>query len=154
VAPKFAKYSGTADHDKLLKTAKTAARLVFIGASPILLILGTAGMIILKYVFGAEFTAAYWPLIILLIGQAVNISCGSTGIFLAMTGHHKAFRNIIIFSALITLCLQIILVPLSGIYGAAISTAVGMALWNLASLIYIKKKFGLFIGFLPIISFR
>jgi Na+-driven multidrug efflux pump len=36
-----------------------------------------------------------------------------------------------------------------GIYGAALGSATGTAVWNLACLFYIKKKYGRTIAYLP-----
>ena len=59
------------------------------------------------------------------------------------------FRNIIFFSAVINIILCLILIPNFGIKGAAFAGMISLIFWNICSLVYIKNKFGINIGYIP-----
>jgi len=69
-----------------------------------------------------------------------------------MTGHHRAVRNIMVVAALFNISMNLILIPSMGLYGAAFSSMLTLALWNLTSLFYIKHKYGCTTGYLPFLN--
>jgi O-antigen/teichoic acid export membrane protein len=81
--------------------------------------------------FGSEFLAARIPMTILIFGQLVNVGSGSVGYLMVMTGHQNQSALIFGCSAVMNVILNAITIPLFGIVGAAISTALAMALWNI-----------------------
>lgn len=81
--------------------------------------------------FGEEFKAGRWEMIVLIGGQLVNVGAGSVGYILQMTGYHRQCAYVVCCSALLNLILNSILIPMIGILGAAIATAITMALWNI-----------------------
>lgn len=151
-APKFSELYSTGDMDELFYIAKKSTRLIFWSTAPILLFLIFFGEIILAEIFGPSFDLAYPVMLILIAGQLVNCMSGSTGIFMNMTGNEKIFRNILIGAGLLNVTLSILLVPRLGILGAGISAALCMAIWNLVTLLYIKRKYGRSIGYLPFLK--
>ncbi len=58
-----------------------------------------------------------------------------------MSGNQKELRNIIIITSICSLLLSFLLIPRFGLYGAALAGALCLALWNIWTLIYIKKKY-------------
>ena len=64
-----------------------------------------------------------------------------------MTGYQRIFNKIVIVSAAINISLNYVLIPIWGIEGAAIASLISMVFWNITSVIYIKKRFGFYIGF-------
>jgi O-antigen/teichoic acid export membrane protein len=90
-------------------------------------------------------------MVFLIFGQFVHSISGSTGLFMNMTGNHKIFRNFLFIAALINIVLNYFLSPIYGIYGAAFSAMITIMSWNIATLVYIKIKFGKSIGYFPIL---
>ena len=86
---------------------------------------------------------------ILAVGNFINSITGSVGILLQMTGHQKPYNIIILYAAATSIVLNIILVPRIGITGAAIASATAKIVQNLASSIYVYKKFGFLSIYLP-----
>jgi len=101
-----------------------------------------AGKFILN-LWGDEFIASYWVLIIITAGQFFNISTGSTGIFLMMTGYEKVIGQITVLSAVINLGLNYILIPKFGAVGAAIATASTVTTENIIKIIVVKRQTGI-----------
>jgi len=101
-------------------------------------------------VFGENFKVGAMSLIILSIGQFFNAMSGSVGQVLNMTDREQILRNTTIIAALTNLILNYVLIPEYGINGAAFSTAISGILWNLLCVIYIYKKMGILVIYLPI----
>ena len=150
-APKFSEFYHTGKMDELFHVAKKSTKLIFWTTAPILIFLILLGKPALSLMFGSDFTVAYGAMVILVLGQFVNSISGSTGVFMNMTGRQKVFRNIAMISAAINIMLNLILTPHRGIYGAAIAGMTSMIFWNLSTLVYIKKKHGQSIGYLPLL---
>lgn len=91
-------------------------------------------------IFGPEFIKGSTALIILCLGQLFNAICGPVGSVLQMTGKQLIFQNILIISFVTNIVLNLILTPLYGITGVAVSTAFSLALWNSMGLIYMIRK--------------
>jgi O-antigen/teichoic acid export membrane protein len=79
----------------------------------------------------------------------VNSISGASGLFINMTGNQNVFRNIVGAAAAANIGLNLLLTPDYGIYGAAIAAMVSLAGWNIATLYYIKLKFGKTTGYFP-----
>ena len=96
--------------------------------------------------FGEEFLAAAPLLVVLSLGQLVNVATGSVGFLLLMSGHERTMKYITISSGTISICLLIALCQTFGVIGAAWAMAIGMAIQNLAALYFVKR----YLGFFPI----
>ncbi len=70
---------------------------------------------------------------ILAIGQVVNALCGPVMYTLNMSGYEKDSQRIMLWTAALNFIANAILIPMSGILGAAIATTGGMVLWNVAA---------------------
>jgi O-antigen/teichoic acid export membrane protein len=81
--------------------------------------------------FGTEFIAAKWSMLVLVVGQLVNVASGCVGYIMQLTGHNYQCIYVYVCGTLINLVLSIILIPLLGILGGAIATAVTMIVWNI-----------------------
>jgi O-antigen/teichoic acid export membrane protein len=92
--------------------------------------------------FGEEFVEAWILLVILSVGQLVNLMTGSVAFLLMMTGHEKLHLFINIIAAVLSVFLSISLIPFFGALGAALSSAIPLILVNLLRTYYVKKKLG------------
>lgn len=151
-APKFSELFNTGKVDELFHVARKSTKLIFWTTTPILLILILFGKPLILLMFGSDFIVAYLAMVFLVIGQFVHSISGSTGIFMNMTGHQIVYRNIILAAAFLNIILNIVLIPLYGIYGASISAMVCIVFWNITALIYIKVKFNKTIAYAPLIN--
>jgi O-antigen/teichoic acid export membrane protein len=141
-APLFSELYHTGRTEELQRILRLAARGVFgftmvVGLGLLLFGKPTLGL------FGKAFTASYYPLLILLAGQVVNSLAGSVGFLMTMTGHQNHAAFVIGTSAAINVALNYLLIPIFGIMGAAISSAVATALWNMVLLVYVRTRLGL-----------
>ena len=93
--------------------------------------------------FGEAFEAGATCLVWLAMGQVVNALCGPVMYLLNMTGHERPAQRIVWIAALGNLGLNLWAIPRFGIEGAAVATALSMAMWNVAAAVAVKRLLGL-----------
>lgn len=142
LAPKIAEDHNLGDQKALAIKVKKGTRLIFFSTAPAIVILALGADWILSW-FGPAYTAAKTPLLILLMGQAVNTLCGSVGVYLNMTSKQKAFQWIVASALLLNVVLNAYLIPIYGMNGAAWATAASMMAWNIIAVIYVYKIDGI-----------
>ena len=87
-----------------------------------------------------DFKPEETALIILVTGQILISTMGSSAIYLNMTGRPKVFRGFLLIALVINFSLNLILIPKFGIIGASITYVVTILFWNICSVIYIYRK--------------
>ncbi len=142
VAPKIAHYYHKGEMEKLSEFIQSINICFILLAIFITVILSTFAGEILSF-FGQEFVHAKNILLILLLGQFVNLSAGYVGFILSMTSYHKLLLKVILLNALFFTSSNVLLIYLYGVVGAAISVSLGLCSLNIAYAICIKKKFNI-----------
>jgi O-antigen/teichoic acid export membrane protein len=135
-APKFAALYQQGDMEALGSMARNSAKLMTLAASPILLlfILFPGWVMTL---FGPQFVGGATVLTILALGQFVNVTTGSVGCLLMMSGHERLMRNNIAGISILHVAMCLLLIPWAGAIGAAIATAISLSTMNLVSVVLI-----------------
>lgn len=90
--------------------------------------------------WGNEFSSAYPALVILAVGQFVNISTGPVGNLLIMTGSEKTVGNITMFTVLLNLVLNYYLIRSYGCQGAAFATSFTLILNMTLCYFFVRKR--------------
>lgn len=150
-APKFAEMYHQQDIGGLERTARFSARMTTLFAAPVLLLFIIFSSQVMA-LFGDEFRAGAAALVILSLGQFVNVMTGSVGYLLIMTGHERSMRNNVLLSGAVNVLLNFMLTPSLGWMGAAIATAGAMVVANLAATWLVYRYLGLKV--LPWLSLR
>ena len=140
-APKFAAMHAQNDTEGLKKTAILSVRLMLVAAIPALAVMLLFPEWLMSF-FGDEFKAAATALVILSLGQFVNIATGSVGYLLSMTGLERKVRDNMVISTTLGLILGLTLIPSFGLTGAAIATASAIASQNLLGVYQVRKYLG------------
>ena len=146
------KISEAYNNDKMLEFKKIViqtTKTIFFSSIPIIIVIFIFPEFILNF-FGKDFVVAKSALLILAFSQVINAMSGSVGIILNMTGKEKVFRNVLTAALLINISLNLFLIPIYGIEGAAIASASSLIFWNLYSVFYVYKHYGV----LTLISFK
>ncbi len=121
-------------HDKLDHVFKISTRWILILGLPLFLVISFFSREILR-LYSPDFEAGYLCLIILAFAQFINISVGSVGYILMMTGHQRwMVFNAAIFAA-VAICLNIVLVSPYGMVGAAYAKGISIILFNVVALV-------------------
>ncbi|HKK83578.1 MAG TPA: polysaccharide biosynthesis C-terminal domain-containing protein, partial [Atribacterota bacterium] len=74
---------------------------------------------------------------------------GAAGYFMNMTGCQVVLQRITFVTVIIGLLLNIYLIPIYGIEGAAGATALAICIWNIWCVIYIKKRYNIGVYYIP-----
>lgn len=88
---------------------------------------------------GAEFDGAFKALFILIIGHFLMVCVGPAAALLSMTGYEKTIMWITFCAAAGNIILNIPMIYLHGIEGAALVTALCMVLRNIVGYIYVHR---------------
>ncbi|MFH0237821.1 oligosaccharide flippase family protein [Vibrio alginolyticus] len=145
VAPMFASLYKERQMLKLQNLSRLACR-ANVGLAIVPVVICTLFPEFVMQFFGEEFLAAAPLLVVLSLGQLVNVATGSVGFLLLMSGHERTMKYITISSGTVSICLLVTLCQMFGVIGAAWAMAIGMAIQNLAALYFVKR----YLGFFPI----
>ena len=140
-APRFAKHFYNNNLKEMRKIFYLCSKIMICVSFPVLIGIVLYSSEIMGF-FGSEYVKGVIVLKILIIGQFVNVACGSVGFILNMTGHEKDMRDISVFTLIIALTSGIILIKNYGSLGAAISTSVAISSQNLIACYFVKKRLG------------
>jgi O-antigen/teichoic acid export membrane protein len=139
VSLKIAQLYTEKNRTELVKVLKESARIIVMLTLPVVLIVCLFSEDIL-YFFGENYIEGKQALLILMLGQLLASFCGVSAIYLNMTGRQSTFQVVLIFAVLLNLILNIILIPLYSITGAAIAFVSSLLFWNIVTAIIIYKK--------------
>lgn len=139
IAPKISQAYADNDYTKIRNIYIQSIQIVAFFTIPIFALLFIFPEFFLG-LFGDEFKSATSTLLIVNMGYLISALCGSVGYILNMTGNQKIFMKIILISLIMNVLLNIILIPLYGLDGAATATLVSLGLWNIVSLSILKIK--------------
>ena len=144
VVPRFAVLWKEGNISKIRQLAKWAARGgVLLISFPFVLMILFSGEIL--QLFGDDYSEGAMLLIIMAVGQFINVAVGPVGYLLNMCGHEKDFNVIVIISGFTTIIFTVFLVFEFGALGAAWANVIGITLLNLGTMYLVKKR----LGFVP-----
>ena len=142
VGPQFARAYYANDLTKLQKIIDWSAKLIIGLTLPFSLILIIAASPIVTLVFGEDFSGSALPLKILICGQLGNVIAGSVSVLLSMSGHERESAIALSVFALANIVFNALLIPLLGLVGASISTAICMIGWNIVLHNIVRSRVG------------
>ena len=115
------------DVDSLLKRTNLLALGVMLLAIACAIVLGDEALSL----FGAEYQAGHWPLVIFLASQTIRAAGGMNVHLLSLQGHQLRLAQACIASLAIIVAASAVLAPLYGVTGIAIAVLLGDAIWAL-----------------------
>ena len=131
---------------ELSKALQQSARMIVLLTVPVVLFVCLFSENIL-YFFGENYTQSKQALLILMVGQLFASFFGVSAIYLNMTGRQSIFQIVLIFAVVLNLILNIILIPVYSMTGAAIAFVSSLLFWNIITAIIVYKKDKLLIVF-------
>jgi len=140
-APLIAARYHSGDHDGLKGLIHNIGLFNFFMSVPIFLVIVLVPTFLLS-LFGAEFGQGREVLLLLCAGQVVFALSGPVMYILTMTQHERTALYIMYVTAAINLLGNAILIPMYGIYGAAIATTASTIIWNLLAVVFVRKFIG------------
>lgn len=139
--PYMSRLANSNDIKSLEKIVQNSARLSLFFSIIITALFAIIGDKLINFVFGSDYVVAYFPLLLLALGQVFHAGLGQGGTLLNMCGHEKGTLITLILSALLNVVLNFIFIPLWGIHGAATATLISVlfrkiVIWTMVYIIY------------------
>jgi O-antigen/teichoic acid export membrane protein len=128
--------------DEMHRVSSVVARAGFAFALTGALVLLVFGEPLLG-LFGRDFVAAYPVLLVLLLGGIVNAFTGVVAYFMLLTGHERQALAIFAGALVLSVVLNLLLIPRFGALGAAVASSSALAAWNLAMWVYVRRVVGI-----------
>ncbi len=141
-APKFSALFVQRDMAGLGRLARNSAKLMTALAIPVLIVFIVFPAWVMRLI-GPQFVPGAMVLTILAAGQFVNVVTGSVGYLLIMSENERLIRNTVILTAVVSLILNFILIPVYGIIGAAVATAISLSIKNLLAAYLVWERLGI-----------
>ena len=142
IAPLVAERHDANRGKELQKSLIQATNIATFGSLLIVAALVALGPIVLA-IFGPDFSGSYQPMIILAVGQLLNVASGPVGTILSMSRQERFVGIGMSASVVCNIILNYLLIPRYGVNGAAIATAVSVGVWNLLMVVFAKRILGI-----------
>lgn len=143
ILPKLSQYFEEKNMKELEKIIKQSTKLGILISTPFLIALILFGKYILSF-FGDEYISSYNILVIIAITGYFGVLCGNIDQILNMSNNQKSLLYINIIALVLNIIINIILIPIYGIIGAAVATLITTLIMKLSCIIIIKKKLGFY----------
>lgn len=135
------------DRSGLQHLSRFSARLVVAVALPIAIVLLFFGRELLALAFGSPYgDGAYLPMMVLIGGHLASTLLGNSGFLLTMSGYERFTLFSSVLSVAVILALSVVLIPLSGSFGAAMAASGGIITSKLFLFWVTKWKLGIWPG--------
>jgi len=136
-SPKFSQLYVSKEYDDLEKIVHftTAVGAIFATFAAVVLLFGGESLL---GVFGKEFSGSYYCLLTLTLGQLVFAYSGPVGMLTSMTGGEWVTTYALSAGAVSNVVLNYFLIPLLGIEGAAVASAVSSIVWSIILIKYTR----------------
>lgn len=146
--PKFAEIHAAGQPRQLEAIMHQTTKLLFYTTVPLLAVLALAGKPLLG-LFGEGFELGYPAMLVLLGGQFISAVSGPIANLMQMSGLERQFLAIVTVLAAVNVAANLVLIPLYGILGAAISSAVTLAMNNIACIVVVRIRHGFWSIYVP-----
>ncbi|MEM1145985.1 MAG: oligosaccharide flippase family protein, partial [Pseudomonadota bacterium] len=143
LGPHIADYLHRRDFAQLEALLRVSALAAFSLTLVTALVLVFHGEWLLEIAFGSFYSDAYSVLLILVLGNVVNVCTGSCTSVLLLAGEQKLLAMISTLAAFLAISLGFYLVPRFGLAGAGVATVAAVAIANSAIWMGVRKRLGL-----------
>jgi O-antigen/teichoic acid export membrane protein len=141
--PTVSEYFSKNDMIGLEPLYKSTSRWSFMVVYPIFLLILVFPKELLTLLYGGEYAGGYMALIVLALGIAVNDFSGTSANILVAGGRTRLNLLCEVIAAVTNIVLNVLLIPIFGIIGAAIATAMSYVARNISSLSFCHRYYGM-----------
>ncbi|MDX1636840.1 MAG: oligosaccharide flippase family protein [Balneolaceae bacterium] len=131
------------EHYERISNLYTRTALNQLIAGSLLLIGIWANMHNLLHLLPAEYHGAEWPIIIIGFAKLIDMGAGLNGQIILNSEHYRFDLYTMILLVLLTAAANYLLIPLFGITGAAIATALSIFFYNLVKYLFVWITFSM-----------
>ncbi len=130
------------DRDRLERVLRVTVMVASIPSAALVAVFVVAGGPLLAVVYGEHYRAGGLALALLSLGQLVAVVTGVCGLLLAMTGHQRVLLIVTAVSTISTVIALLVVVPMWGMTGAAIASALGLSAQNIGLMVAARRVTG------------
>jgi O-antigen/teichoic acid export membrane protein len=141
-SPMVSDLDAAEQHDHLARLYKAVSRWIFTIGVPVFLVQVSFGGALLS-TFGRGFDQGRLALTLLAVGQLANYASGAASNVLTMTGRSRANLVVTVVHLVVTVTLNLLLIPPFGLLGAAVANAVAMTSVNVALTGWVYRVVGM-----------
>jgi len=142
-APMFVGAKARGEADEVTHLYRIATDWVGRMGFPLLVFLAIFGGKVLG-LYGPRFAAVgHWPLLILVMGQFVNLATGPVGTLLNQVGQERTMLRLNLLSDCLFFACLLTLAPILGLLGVAAAAALSTTFSNLAAVRVMKQQLGI-----------
>jgi O-antigen/teichoic acid export membrane protein len=139
LAPRFAEFDALGERAKLQSIITLGAHFSLWPTLFIAAVMASFPVFFLA-IFGEEYQDAQVILFILVAAQVFNVAMGPSGTLMNMTGHQTSSAMLLGAVVVLSLILNVVLIPPLGALGAGIANAIAMLFWNLGAYVYVRRR--------------
>ena len=144
IAPYIVRAHRDGDKTLLQQLARKSARGSLLLALPVAAAFIIGGESLISMAFGESYSSiSYWPVVVVSLGQLLNVFFGSVGYFLSMSGYERETLKGQMLAVVANISLCLVLVPMFGAIGAAAGVAIGVIVWNGFLHAMVKRRIGI-----------
>jgi O-antigen/teichoic acid export membrane protein len=143
IAPRIAELYSKGHIRELSSLLRKAAMLASLPSILILLFYLVGARLVLGSVYGPFYQGGAGALVVLGVGQLINVGTGLSGTTLIMTGHPRVLVVISALCTLLMVAMALSLVRQYGVPGVAFAAAMGTTVQTLAMLTIARKRIGI-----------
>ena len=147
LAPYFSQLNNKESKQSLIYLVRTSTKWIFISTLILSIFLMIFSEDLIAIFFSNSFSPSGAIVYILVLGPLVAASSGASGVLLYMLGHEKSMLTILSQSVCINLALNVILIPIFGVIGAAIATVLSevFRVIRIVQIVRLKEGINMFI---------
>jgi O-antigen/teichoic acid export membrane protein len=143
IQPTISRLYSSGDMIRLQRMATLGARAAVAVALPLALVMIFFGTPLMEHVFGQDFGRGALALAILAAAQVFNAATGSVNDLLNMTGHERDTAIGMGLGAIANVVLNLLLIPIWDMAGAAVATGLSLIVWNLWLVVQVRRRLGM-----------
>lgn len=130
-APRFAKAFRDGRIDSLVSLNRKAGMVAVAFGAAVFIVLALVGPRAIPWALGEDFEGMYWPLLVLSGSHVLTLFAGSTNVLLNMIGRERIVLRAAVLALTSNVLFNLVLVPVFGVMGAAMGTALSLLTWRL-----------------------
>ncbi|MEZ8727030.1 oligosaccharide flippase family protein [Vibrio cyclitrophicus] len=141
IGPKISHYYAIQDKKALQRELSSSVKVTFMFSLLPILLVTFFSRDIISLLFGSAYLESTIPLLILMVGQTINLLTGSVGLVYNMTGNERETIPFFIASLFFNILLLFLLIPSFGVTGASFAYSATMIMWNVSLALKLNKDY-------------
>jgi O-antigen/teichoic acid export membrane protein len=143
LAPLISTLHQAGDRERLAESYRVATKWGTYLCVPMALLAILVPGRMMEVLFGADYGAGRAALLVLALGQFINVATGAVGPMLIMTGHPRRWAIHNLAALAIAVLLNLLLTPRLGVLGAALSTSSALVVLFGSGLFAVRRTVGM-----------